>query len=142
MTTVYDPRMGKNRRRLAFGLAAAAVGWAVVLVASAFFFPAYAGRTCGTGGCTSTSSTLFAQNGWSVVELLLGVVAVAAIGLDALHVVCARGSDRAAKAATWCVALLGALAVVSAASVGLLVLPVAILLLASAMLTPQARTSK
>jgi hypothetical protein len=131
--------MSRNRGRVAFGLAAAAVGWALLLVASAFFFPAYSGETCGTGGCTSTSSTLFAENGWLVVGLLAGIAAIAAAGFYALHVVCARASDRAAKLATWCAVVVLAFAIVGAASVGLLVLPVALLLGASAMLTPQRR---
>ena len=131
--------MSSNRGRLAFGLAAAAVGWALLLVASAFFFRAYSGETCGTAGCTSTSSTLFAENGWLVVLLLAGIAAIAAAGFYALHVVCARGSDRAAKVATWCAVVVLAFGIVGTASVGLLVLPVALLLGASAMLTPQRR---
>ena len=135
--------MSSKRGRMAFGLAAAAVGWALLLIAAAFFFPAYQGESCsGTGGCTSSTATDFAMNGWLAPGLLAGVAAVAAIGFYSLHVVCSRGSDLAAKAATWCAVVLGAFAIVSAASIGLLVLPVALLLLASAMLTPQARPSK
>jgi hypothetical protein len=134
--------MGSNRGRWAFGLAAAAVGWALLLIASAFFFPAYQGETCGTDGCTSTSSTLFAVNGWSAPAMLAGVAAVAAVGFYALHVVCSRGSDRAARLATWCAVVVMAFVMVGAASIGLLALPVALLLLASAMLTPQAEPAK
>jgi hypothetical protein len=134
--------MGSNRGRVAFGLGAAAVGWALLLVGSTFFFPAYQGETCGTGGCISTSSTLFAENGWLVVGLLAGIATIAAVGFYALHVVCARGSERAATVATSCAVVVMAFAIVGAASVGLLVLPVALLLGASAMLTPQARPAK
>jgi hypothetical protein len=131
--------MNSNRGRVAFGLGAAAVGWALLVVASAFFFPAYSGETCGAGGCTASSSTLFAENGWLPVALLAGIAVVAAGGFYALHVVCARGSERAAIVATSCAVVVMAAAIVGAASVGLLVLPVALLLGASAMLTPQRR---
>jgi hypothetical protein len=134
--------MNSNRGRVAFGLAAFAVVWALLLVASAFFVPAYSGETCGTGGCTSTSSTLFAENGWLPIALLAGIVTIAAVAFYALHVVCSRGSDRAAKLATWCALVVMAFALVGAASVGLFVLPVALLLGASAMLTPQRRAPR
>jgi hypothetical protein len=133
--------MGSSRARVAFGLGASAVGWALLLVASAFFFPAYRGETCGTGGCTSTGSTLFAENGWWAVALLAALAAVAVAGFYALHVVCSRGSERAAKVATSCAVVVVLFGMVSAASIGLLVLPVALLLGASAVLTPQARAS-
>jgi hypothetical protein len=134
--------MGSNRGRVAFGLGASAVGWSLLLVASAFFFPAYQGETCGAGGCASTSSTLFAENGWWVVALLAALAAVAVAGFYALHLVCSRGSKRAGAVATSCAVVVVLFAMVSAASIGLLVLPVALLLVASAMLTPQARASK
>jgi hypothetical protein len=134
--------MGRSHGRVAFGLGASAVGWALLLLASAFFFPAYQGETCGTGGCTSTSSTLFAVNGWSAPAMLAAVAAVAAVGFYALHLVCSRGSDRAARLATWCAVVVLAFVIVGAASIGLLALPVALLLLASAMLTPQAKPTR
>jgi hypothetical protein len=134
--------MGSNRGRVAFGLGASAVGWALLLVASAFFFPAYSGETCGTGGCTLTSSTLFAENGWLPVGILVGIAAFAAVGFYALHVVCSRGSERAARIATSSAVVVFAVAIVSATSIGLLVVPVALLLVASAVLTPRARASK
>jgi hypothetical protein len=118
--------MSSNRGRVAIGLAAAAVGWALLLIASAFFFPAY-----------SSGSTIYAENGWVPVALLTGIGAVASAGFYALHVVCSTGSDRAAKIATSCAVLVMAFAMVSAASIGLFVLPVALLLGASAVLTPQ-----
>jgi hypothetical protein len=127
---------------MAFGLGAAAVGWALLLVASAFFFPAYSGETCGPGGCTSTSSTLFAENGWWVVALLGGIAVVAAVGFWALHVVCSRGHTSAASVAFWCTILLMFLAMVSAASIGLIVLPVVLFLAASMAFTPRSRAPR
>ena len=134
--------MGRNRGRVAFGLAASAVGWALLLVALAFVFPAYSGETCGPNGCVSTSSSLFAENGWLVVGLLAGIAAIAAVGFYALHLVCSRGSGQAATVATCCAVLIMAFAIAGAASIGLLVFPVALLLGASAVLTPQPRAPR
>jgi len=128
-----------GRGWLAFGLAASAVGWALTLVAAAFLAPAYQGEDCGPGGvCTSSSSTLFAVNGWWIVELLAGVVLVAMLAFWGLHRRCASGSRRAAQLATSCTVLLAAFSVVTGFSIGLLVLPVAVLLVASAALVPTA----
>jgi hypothetical protein len=121
---------------LAFGLAASAVGWALALVAASFVAPAYQGSECGSGGCTSTSSTLFAVNGWWVVELLGGVVLVTALGFWALHRLCATESQGAAKVATACIVVLAAFAFVTGFSIGLFVFPVTMLLTASWLLVP------
>ncbi|MGZ4257066.1 MAG: hypothetical protein ACXVRE_04805, partial [Gaiellaceae bacterium] len=99
---------------LAFGLAASAVGWALALVAASFVAPAYQGSECGPGGaCTSSSATLFAVNGWWVVELLGGVVLVTALAFWALHRRCAGGSQRTAELATWCIVVLAAFSMIA-----------------------------
>ena len=134
--------MNRSRGRLAVGLGAAAVGWALLLVAAAFVVPAYGGETCGSGGCTSSGSTLFAENGWLVVELLGGVVLVAALAFYALHVVCSKGSELAGRLALGCILALAAVAFVSAASVGLFVIPVVLLLAVSTGYTPRGPTAK
>jgi hypothetical protein len=130
--------MAKNRGRVAFGLGAAAVGWALLLVASAFFVPTYSGETCGIGGCTSSSSTLFAEHGWWVVEVLGAVMVVAAVAFYALHVVCSKESETAALIAVGCTVLLGAFAIVSGFSIGLFVLPIPLLLAGSWSAIPRA----
>jgi hypothetical protein len=129
--------MSSSRGRVAFGLGAAAVGWALLLIASAFFFPAYSGETCGPGGCTSSSSTLFAENGWWVVELLGAVTVVAAVAFYALHVVCAKESETAATIAVGCTVLLAAFSLLTGFSIGLLVLPIPLLLAASRSVMPR-----
>jgi high-affinity Fe2+/Pb2+ permease len=129
--------VNRTRGRLAFGLGAAAVGWAVLLVAAAFLVPAYSGERCGSGGCTSSSSTLFAENGWWVVELLGGVVLVAALAFYALHVLCSKGSELAGGLALGCIVILAAFAFIGAPSIGLFVIPVVLLLVASMGYTPR-----
>jgi multisubunit Na+/H+ antiporter MnhG subunit len=132
-----------RRGWLAFGLGAGAVAWATALVVVAFTVPSYSGESCqvtpgGAPTCSSASQTLFAVNGWWVVELLVGVTLVAAIALWALHMRCSRPSTGATTAATCCIVGLFAFSVVSGFSIGLFVLPVVLLLTASARLTPAA----
>ena len=122
---------------LAFGLAASAVGWALALVAASFVAPAYQGSECGPGGdCTSSSATLFAVNGWWVVELLGGVALVTTLAFWALHRRCATESQTAATVATSCIVLLTAFSWLTGFSIGFFVFPVVLLLTASAVLVP------
>jgi hypothetical protein len=132
----------KARGWAAFGLGAGAVAWSLALVAAAFTVPAYSGEGCELvpGGAPSCgplpSQTLFDVNGWWVVELLLAVAFLAAIALWALHVRCSRRSASATTAATCCIVGLAAFSFVTGFSIGLFVLPVVLLLTASARLTP------
>jgi hypothetical protein len=131
------------RGRIAFSLGAAAVGWAFFLVSAAFWFPAYAGEDCEfNGGCTSSSATLFSVNGWWVVELLAAVALVTALAFYALHAVCSRQSQSAALLATLCIVALAGFAVVTGFSIGLFVLPIALLLLASRRAMPSSGASQ
>ena len=121
---------GRTRGWLAFGLGAGAMLWAIALVVAAFVVPTYSGEGCQSGPGDSTvcgslpSQTLFAANGWWVVELLLGVVAVAALAFWAQ------------SAAVFLIVLLAIFAIVGSASIGLFVFPLVLLLIASATLTP------
>ena len=121
---------GRRRGWLAFGLGAGAMLWAIALVVAAFVVPTYSGEGCQSGPGDSTvcgslpSQTLFAANGWWVVELLLGVVAVAALAFWAQ------------SAAVFLIVLLAIFAIVGSASIGLFLFPLVLLLIASATLTP------
>ena len=134
---------GRTRGWLAFGLGAGAVLWALGLVLAAFVLPAYAGEGCqaspdGATVCGSLpSQTLFAANGWFVVEVLLGVVAVAALAFRALHLHCASGTRGAKFAAVFFIVVLAFFAFLGSASIGLFVFPLVLLLIASAALTPK-----
>jgi hypothetical protein len=119
----------------------------MALVVAAFTVPSYSGESCQvTPGAAPTcnsslSQTLFAVNGWWVVELLIGVTLLAALALWALHLRCSKRGTGASTAATCCIVALAAFSVVTGFSIGLFVLPVVILLAASAALTPPAPTS-
>jgi hypothetical protein len=132
-----------QRGRLAFGLGAAAVTWALLLVAGAFALPAYQGGSCemtpgGAPNCgPAASQTLVAVNGWWVVELLLGVALVAGITLVALHVRCSTGGTFPTVVATVAITALAVFSLATGFSIGIFVLPVALLLFASARLTPR-----
>jgi hypothetical protein len=128
---------------MAFGLGAGGVAWAGALVIGALVLPAYSGESCratpnGPPVCgPAPSQTEFAVNGWWIVELLGAVALVAALAFFALHLVCARQSDAAATVATCCIVALAAFSFVTGLSIGPLVLPVVILLTASAWLVPR-----
>jgi hypothetical protein len=133
---------GRTRGWLAFGLGAGAMLWAIALVVAAFVVPTYSGEGCQSGPGDSTvcgslpSQTLFAANGWWVVELLLGVVADAALAFWALHLHCASSTRGSKRAAVFLIVLLAIFAIVGSASIGLFLFPLVLLLIASATLTP------
>ena len=117
--------------------------WAIALVLAAFVVPAYSGEGCqaSPGGTTVCGAlppqTLYAVNGWWIVELLLVVAAVAALAFWALHVYCASGAGSAMHAAVFFIVVLAIVAVMSSFSIGPFVLPMLLLLIASAALTPE-----
>ena len=127
---------------LAFALGGGAVLWSCGLVLAAFVMPAYSGEGCQSGVDGSTvcgslpAQTLFAVNGWWVVELLLGVALVTALAFWALHVYCVTGKPMVMRAAGICIGALGLFAFVSGFSIGLFVFPAVLLLIVSAVLTP------
>ena len=132
----------RTRGWLAFGLGGGAVLWSLGLLLTAFVAPAYSGEGCqsGPGGSTVCGSlpseTLYAVNGWWVVELLLAVALVTALAFWALHVYCVTGRPSVMRAAGICIGALGFFAFVSGFSIGLFVFPAVLLLVASAALTP------
>jgi hypothetical protein len=117
-----------SRGRWAFALTVAAVAWVVALVIAAFVAPAY-----------NDGSTLVAVNGLWVALPVAVPAALAAVAWAGLHRKCSqtgRAGDRAAWAA---IALLGAFALLAAASIGLFIAPAAAMLVVAATLTPAAR---
>ncbi|MFL5949315.1 MAG: hypothetical protein ACJ743_12760 [Gaiellaceae bacterium] len=136
----------RTRGLLAFGLGAGAVLWALGLVAAAFLVPTYGGDSCqgnphGATVCDSLpSQTLFAVNGWWVVELLLAVAAVAAVAFWALHVFCVTGARLAMHGAVACICILGVFSFLSGFSIGPFVFPLVLLLIASAAVTSDPST--
>jgi hypothetical protein len=127
-------RATSRRGWIAFGLAVGAVGWGLLLVPWALFSPAYHGSRCEGTACTSTSSTLVAVNGTGVLVWIALPVVAAVLGWMLLHRACAASSRAAVNGAWLLVLVLLAFSFVTGFSIGLFVLPIPLLLGASALL--------
>jgi hypothetical protein len=130
------------RGGFAFALALAATGWCFLLVVGAFVYPGYSGIECQTplGGptdCVTRTATDFEMNGWRVVGLFGAVAIVSLLVLLALHRVCATGSGVAVAAAWTGISLLLGFSWLTGLSIGPLILPAVVLLIASAVVTPK-----
>jgi hypothetical protein len=125
-----------RRGRWAFGLTVAGFAWAAALLPFALLVPAYSGKTESASGSFSTTATLVGENGAAVLVPIAIPAAIAALVWYALHRRCTLGGGN-----YWAwslVALLAAFSFVSAASIGLFLMPIAILLAGAAVLTPAA----
>lgn len=138
-----------RRLPLPFVLSTASVVWSAALVALAYLAPVYSGEsetgTCTAGGhCTSqtvhTSATLVDTNG-DVVLVIVGIlVAVAALGWLGLHRYCASGS-RLGLIAGWAAAIAAAGFSLISFGMGTLTLPMAIMMIVAAAMTPRRRAT-
>jgi hypothetical protein len=128
MTHEADPHRG----RWAFGLTLTAFGYALALVVAAFVAPVYS-TSSGTG---SGTETLVGENGLGVLVPVAAPAAVTALVWLALHRKCSRGSRGGAVMASVLVALLAAFCLLAALTIGVFVLPVALLLGVATTLTP------
>jgi hypothetical protein len=122
----------------AFALASAGVLWSAALVAAAFLAPLYS-TSAGPGDVRGTA-TLVEENGLSVLVPVAFPLVVSLLVWGLLRLTCSVGSPVAARTALILIALLGVFTLV-AASIGLLVLPVAILLALACAATPRAQYS-
>jgi hypothetical protein len=133
--------MNAHRRGLtAFALTFGALLLSVLLIVWALIYPAYTAVTtagaAGSVGTTVTHSTLIDENGVGVlipVSMPLFLCAIAWLGM---HARCARGSHRGRTLAVAAFALLFGFAIISGFSIGLLVIPIALLLGTALALTP------
>jgi hypothetical protein len=136
--------MNAHRRGLAaFALTFGALLMSVLLIVWALVYPAYtAVSTAGAAGSASTvtttvtHSTLIDENGAGVlipVSMPLFLCAIAWLGM---HAKCSRGSHRGRTLAVAAFALLFGFAIISGFSIGLLVIPIALLLGTALALTP------
>jgi hypothetical protein len=138
-----DGRADTRRGWWAFWLTVTAFAWALGLVAAAFLAPAYSGVETESlpGGATravSTTSTLVDANGLGVLIPIALPAALTVLVWCALRYKCARGSRRGSEAAWWIVGLLAIFSLLTGFTVGVFVLPVALLLAGAAALTPLA----
>jgi hypothetical protein len=129
--------MPRSRGTWAFWLTIWAFCWSAFVLGSTFWYPAYQGELGSSeGGVSHTTATLVGVNGLRAAWLLaVPLVLTVAAGLG-LHLRCSRGSSAGSAAAWLAVCVLAAFTLVGAASIGFLVLPVTLLLLAAARLTP------
>jgi len=132
-----------GRGRWAFALTLAGFAWGVALVAGAFVVPVYSGLSVSAGSSGeqvthSYSSTLVEENGFGVLIPVAIPLVLAALVWFALHRRCSRGSRWGGPIAWSLVAVLGLFSLVAVWTIGVFVLPVAVLLGIAASLTPVA----
>ena len=135
------------RRRWAFTLTSASVGWALALVTAAFLLPVYGTETTELlvrpGGThviavQHQSATLVAVNGASLRLLILLVLpaALAVIAWTGLHQLCTRGRISGRRVAPLAILVLAALTLLTGFSTGGEMLPVLAPLVIGRRLTP------
>lgn len=128
---------GARQGRQAFWLTSAGVAWSAALVGGAFTLPVYSSSaTSSTGANVSGSLTLVAVNGLGVLVPVGIPLLISALVWFALHRKCSRGGPFAGYLAWLLVVVLALGCVVAAASIGLLIVPVALLLGRAAAITP------
>ena len=112
------------------------------LVGGAFTLPVYSSSaTSSTGAHVSRSLTLIAVNGLGVLVPIGIPLLISALVWFALHCKCSRGGRFAGYLAWMLVVVLALGCVVAAASIGVLVVPVALLLGLAAAITPSGPAS-
>lgn len=132
------------RGRWAFGLAVLAFGWGIALLVAAFVVPVYSSLfTSAPSGVSvpSASTTLVQVNGLGVLVPVGLPALIAAVVWFALHRKCSRGSRPSGHVAWALIWLLIAFCLVAVASIGMFVVPAAVLLAGAAALTPSGAQS-
>lgn len=128
---------GTREGRQAFWLSTAALAWSAALVGAAFVLPVYGTSGASpTGAHSSGSLTLVAVNGLGVLVPVGIPVLISALVWAALCRKCLRGTRFAGYLAWTLVAMLALGCLVAAASIGLVVVPVVLLLGRAAAITP------
>jgi hypothetical protein len=121
----------------AFWLTVTAFLWSAALVGAAFVLPLYgSSSTSSTGAHSSASLTLVQVNGPRVLIPVGLPLIIVALVWAALHRKCSRGGRVPGYLAWTFVGILAAGCLVAIASVGLLIVPVAALLVCAAAITP------
>jgi len=126
-----------TRATLAFTVTSAGLVCALALVPLAFVAPVYRGDTASEGGVISTTTaTLVRVNGYWVLLPVCVPLALAVGAWVGLHLRCSRGSRLGTSLGLSAAGLLAVFAVVASASIGIFVVPTALLLILGAALTP------
>lgn len=116
--------MHSSPGRRAFVLAVLAFVWSVGLLAAALFAPAYG------------STTLVEENGSGVLLVVAFPAVISAAVWLALWRRCTRGGPVSGAVAWTCVSILVVFCLLGLASIGLFVIPVAVLLACATSVTP------
>jgi hypothetical protein len=127
--------------RLAFGLATAAVAWGALLILAALVAPSYSGGGCtvttnGPTRCTHDTQTFVQVNGMHSLLLVGLPLAFAVLAWLVLHAKCSRGLQGATEAASMFALGLFGFSILTSFSIGIYVVPMAILILVAAGRTP------
>jgi hypothetical protein len=118
-------------------LTVAAITWSAMLLGAAFLFPAYGSSAASSSGAQSSGSQTLVQVNGPGVLIPVGVpLVIAALVWAALLYKCSRGGRVGDYVAWTCIAVLGCFCVVSILSIGIFVVPVAMLLARAVLLTP------
>jgi hypothetical protein len=132
-----------TRGTLAFTVTSVSVGSAFALLPLALVAPVYRGETASEGGVSSTTTaTLVGVNGYWVLAPVCVPLVLALAGWLGLHLRCSRGSRLGSSLGRWAAGLLAVFAVIASASIGILVLPAALLLMLGVALTPEGRPAR
>jgi len=114
-----------------------AFAWGLALLPAALLLPAYEGATSSsTEVTTHTSASLVAMNGPWVLAIVALPALLALVAWFGLHSRCASGSKYGGALAWTVIAALAVLSLLAAVSIGLYLLPAALLLAAAARVTP------
>ena len=132
---------GNGHGRWAFALTVASFVWALVVVGAAFVVPVYSvEESSPSGGVVRTTSTLVDVNGVGVLVPVALPALVVVLVWFALRRRCSRGSSRSGAVAWVLIGLLATFCLLAAFSIGVFVVPVALLLAGAAALTPHHST--
>jgi hypothetical protein len=130
-----------GRGRWAFALTVASFVWGLALVGAAFVVPVYSVEEGGgSGEAVTTTSTLVDVNGLGVLVPVALPAAIVVLVWFALHGKCSRGTSRSGGIAWVLIGFLATFCLLAAFSIGMFVVPVALLLAAAAAFTPHHST--
>jgi hypothetical protein len=122
----------------AFALSAGAVGWSVLLLAAAFFYPVYGTATEVSVGAAPPElpDTIVGVNGYGALIPMTIPLVLCVVVFFALRRACTTHSERARSVALTLACVLGFFALISGFSIGLFVVPAALAAILATVVTP------
>jgi hypothetical protein len=133
-----SPEIASRRGRLVVRLTVTAFVWSVGLVIAAVLVPVYSGHTeTSSSGLTITTATLVEENGWWVLLPVAVPAAICVVVGAALRRKWTSGGRWSGRVAWVAIGTLAISALLAILSIGIFVVPVALLLAIAAVLTPE-----